>query len=86
MNVTQLIQTTKMKLKAKNLVKRFIEIPSLRDKGGMDPDVAKECAVIAATYLNEWVDAHKAKIEKELSKLLEVRPRVNYATKDGVIL
>lgn len=86
MNVTQLIQTTKMKLKAKTLIRKFIEIESLKDNGGMEPELAKECAVVAIGYFEQWFTSHSIEILKEIIKLHDEKQPVNYATKDGVIL
>jgi hypothetical protein len=75
-----------MKIKAKELVKRFIKIESLKDFGGMDPDLAKECAKIAMQYHYYFLATRAAKIEtyaQKIDKMNTKKQPVNYAKKEA---
>ena len=74
-----------MKIKAKELFKRFLEVESLKDVGGMDPDLAKECTEIALIYFSDYLANVNYKAVDELSKIAKInnkKQNVNYATKE----
>jgi hypothetical protein len=70
-----------MKIKAKELIKRFGTIE------GMDYEMGKQCAKIAIGYYTQILEAQNKKASDEYCSIDEMKAKpVNYATKDGVIL
>ena len=61
-------------VEAKQLFEKFRDIESLRELGGMDSDLAKECALICINeiieyYFPGWTITYLENIKKEIEKL-----------------